>query len=173
MKTLIRKYITIIFLNLLLIFSGYSQSISPTVIASSGNYSTNSGYSLSSTIGELIVPTFSSSSYFLTQGFQQPSPKKVGINEYSSENFIINVYPNPAIDVIYIEINNAQNDDFIIEMYDLLGQRLNLNRYLENLSGTTICSISLEELPIAIYVLKIYTPDNRFQKSVKINKAYY
>jgi hypothetical protein len=58
-------------------------------------------------------------------------------------------------------------------MYDLLGQRLNLSRYLENLSGNTTCSISLEELPIAIYILKIYTPDNRFQKSIKINKAYY
>lgn len=173
MKTLIWKYTTIISLNILLIFSGYAQSTSPTVIASSGNYSTNSGYSLSSTMGELIVPTFSSPFYFLTQGFQQPTPKKVGVVEYSSEDFIINVYPNPAIDVIYIDINNAQNDNFVIEMYDLLGQRLNLSRFLENISGNTTCSISLEELPIAIYLLKIYSTDNRFQKSIKINKAYY
>jgi hypothetical protein len=49
-----------------------SQSLSPTVIASSGGYFTGTGASLSWTLGEIVTETFSNGSYILTQGFQQP-----------------------------------------------------------------------------------------------------
>ena len=48
-------------------------SITPTVIGSSGNYSTNGNISISSTTGECIVPTVQNGPIILTQGFQQPS----------------------------------------------------------------------------------------------------
>jgi len=51
----------------------FSQQISRHVLASGGNYSTASGISLSSTIGEPMVATLTSASNVLTQGFQQPS----------------------------------------------------------------------------------------------------
>jgi gliding motility-associated-like protein len=55
---------------------GYGQisSITPVLIGSSGNFSTNGGIMLSSSIGEVIVPTVTNGGYILTQGFQQPSP---------------------------------------------------------------------------------------------------
>ena len=55
------------------IFS-FSQQISRYVVASGGNYSTDSlGNSLSLTIGEPMVATFIGTGLVLTQGFQQPS----------------------------------------------------------------------------------------------------
>ncbi|CAN5336803.1 hypothetical protein BH09BAC5_BH09BAC5_13050 [soil metagenome] len=48
-------------------------SITPMLIGSTGNYSSNGGYTLSSSTGEPIVPTTANGNYILTQGFQQPS----------------------------------------------------------------------------------------------------
>jgi len=49
----------------------FSQQLSRYVVSSGGNYSTNGGYSNSSTIGETMVTTLTSASNSLTQGFQQ------------------------------------------------------------------------------------------------------
>ena len=49
----------------------FSQQLSRYVVSSGGNYSTNGGYSNSSSIGESMVTTLSAGSYVLTQGFQQ------------------------------------------------------------------------------------------------------
>jgi hypothetical protein len=49
-----------------------AQSLSPTVIASAGDYSTGNGVSLSWTLGEMATETFSNGGYTLNQGFQQP-----------------------------------------------------------------------------------------------------
>lgn len=48
-------------------------TITPQLISTTGNYSSAGGISLSSSVGELAVQTFFSSSHILTQGFQQPS----------------------------------------------------------------------------------------------------
>jgi hypothetical protein len=52
----------------------FSQQLSRYVVSSGGNYSTNGGYSNSSTIGESMVTTLTSASNILTQGFQQSFP---------------------------------------------------------------------------------------------------
>ncbi|HEU4717296.1 MAG TPA: gliding motility-associated C-terminal domain-containing protein [Bacteroidia bacterium] len=48
-------------------------SISPVLVGSTGNFSSNGGLMLSSSTGEVIVPTTANGAYILTQGFQQPS----------------------------------------------------------------------------------------------------
>lgn len=50
-------------------------SITPQLIGSTGNFSSNAGISLSASTGELAVQTFFSSNHFVTQGFQQPQQK--------------------------------------------------------------------------------------------------
>ena len=64
-----------------------NTEISNNVIASGGNYSINSGFTISSTIGEAITTTLSSGSNILTQGFQQsyntctsPVPSGLSVN---------------------------------------------------------------------------------------------
>lgn len=89
--------------KLLLLFTvifafGYSnaQSLSPTVIASQGDYFWSPAVSVAWTLGEVMSETYSSSNYFLTQGFHQPdirsdisfdffngfSPNGDGINDW-------------------------------------------------------------------------------------------
>lgn len=51
----------------------YAQmQLTPVLVGSAGNYSTWPGGSLSASVGEPVISTFSSSAIFLTQGFHQP-----------------------------------------------------------------------------------------------------
>jgi hypothetical protein len=64
----------------------FSQQISRYVVASGGNYSASSGISLSLTIGEPMVATFTGMGLVLTQGFQQPSTTS-GCTDSVSTNY--------------------------------------------------------------------------------------
>ena len=62
------------FILLLYALSAGAQSTTPTVVASSGGFFSNTAGMLSFTVGELAaVTTLSSPNNYLTQGFQQPS----------------------------------------------------------------------------------------------------
>lgn len=51
-----------------------AQSLSPVLVGSSGNFSSNSNFSISSSVGEAVITTVGPvSNTYLTQGFQQPS----------------------------------------------------------------------------------------------------
>jgi len=66
------KKFSIIIIGGLLSFAVAAQSLSPEVIASSGDYYENANASLSWTLGEIATETYSGGSNILTQGFQQP-----------------------------------------------------------------------------------------------------
>jgi gliding motility-associated-like protein len=54
-------------------------SLTPQLIGTSGGWSTSGNYSLSASVGEVVIPTFSTVSYILTQGFQQPAASLVAL----------------------------------------------------------------------------------------------
>ena len=66
------KKLNIITIALLLSLTVAAQSLSPEVIASSGDYYENANASLSWTLGEIATETYSYGNNILTQGFQQP-----------------------------------------------------------------------------------------------------
>ena len=58
-----------------------AQSVSPQVVASSGDYYQGANASLSWTLGEIATETYSNGSVILTQGFQQPVTVSItGVN---------------------------------------------------------------------------------------------
>ena len=65
------KKLPLLFLGLILNCLTFGQSISPEVIASSGDHFTGTDAQLSWTIGELVIDTYTNGSTQLTQGFHQ------------------------------------------------------------------------------------------------------
>ena len=65
------KKISMIIIGGLLSVAVTAQSVSPEVIASSGDYYENSNGSLSWTLGEIATETYTAGNIILTQGFQQ------------------------------------------------------------------------------------------------------
>lgn len=78
MKSRMKKVLTAcIVLMTGVLYAQVPGSLSPVLIGSSGNYSTSGNITLSSSVGECIVPTVQSGPVILTQGFQQPSANGV------------------------------------------------------------------------------------------------
>jgi hypothetical protein len=103
-----------------------AQMLTPTVIASTGGFSSNANGSLSYTVGEMtMVQTFSASGNILTQGFQQPNESVTGLLELTQDDFgSFVVYPNPSVDNTWYGFELPEAGRVVISLYDELGQRI-------------------------------------------------
>ncbi len=160
----------IIFISsfILISFLVRSQEISTELISTAGNYFTNSEYQLEWTVGEVITEQFSSDEFVLTQGFQQGDVEVTAINEISSENFDIKIFPNPATDFLSV-VSNEKNIDFKISISDITGKKI-INLSEKNISNTF--QINISDLTSGIYFLKIVSSLNKNLKIYKIIKKY-
>jgi hypothetical protein len=159
--------------SILIVISGitysYSQSLTPTVIASAGNYYENGNLSLSYTLGELAVSTLSNANLILTQGFQQPSLIINSVNNPGQIDWSIIAYPNPVADYLNVSFNFNDNQDIVLELSDITGKKVYLERY-NNLIGIEEKSINFSNLKSGIYILSIYNPQKTLIRTVKIQK---
>ncbi len=97
-----------------------AQSLSPNVISSSGTSFNNGTSQLDWTLGEPITAAFNSSGTAITEGFHQPDLVVTSINNMES-CYTVNVFPNPAIDVLQIQFHNL-NETVFIELFDAKGK---------------------------------------------------
>lgn len=111
----------------------YSQ-LELQVIAGSGGYAENGSYSMSYTVGEAVIPTATSASYHLTQGFQQGYLFVLSVDEFETP-IDISVYPNPARDIL----NISASENTRMSVYDMQGK---LVRTLDILSSLTTLDVS-------------------------------
>jgi hypothetical protein len=141
------------------IISAHSQSLSPTVIASAGGYSSVSGTSLSYTVGELAaVQTFKDSSgrYILTQGFQQPNDIINGlldIDKGADGSFC--VYPIPAQTIEYYGYEFAEPGKVEVSMYNIAGQRMDYTLSETYDSGKLVHSFDCSSYASGNYILTV------------------
>jgi len=115
-NVLIRR-LPLLFLAQALVTATYSQAISRYVISAYGDNYDNNFQSVQATVGEPAIFTFSdNSTFFLTEGFQQPSPSERPPEEYLVK---LEVYPNPASDIIKVRFFVRDIDDFTIRIFDM------------------------------------------------------
>ncbi len=143
----------------------FSQTLSPEIITTSGDYYTNPYSSLSVTIGEPLTETISDSSVILTQGFQQSSYVITVIEEILSDNFKVKVYPNPATDYINIDFNIKDHSDILIQLSDANGRIL----LKENINSESFSKkLNLNIYAAGTYFLRLTSED--YSKTYKIVK---
>lgn len=125
------------------------------VIASAGgfNKSADNTISISWTLGETIVPTFTSQdgSLILTHGFQQ---KLIitAIEENLEEPVKVNIYPNPASEQVNIQFESATDKEILLYLLDSQG-RVVITDKIEVASIDK--TIILQDLPAGIYYLRL------------------
>ena len=163
MKRLLSLILPVFFTHMVI-----SQSINPEVITSSGNYFKGANYSLSWTLGECVIETFSNSNYTLTQGFQQTWFKVGTLVKYPELNLNIKVYPNPASDFIWLDCGNATSsiNALKVELVDIHGRIL----YGKNLTEERQ-QMSLRGLSQSVYFIRVTNRKNRLVKSFIIQKV--
>ena len=102
-----------------------AQSISPQVFSTTGDYYTASTSSLSWTMGEPLIDTYSNSQSMLTQGFQQPSfSLTTDIIDASELKLDIEVFPNPFNYFLTIKTKDATQEISSIVLIDVSGKEI-------------------------------------------------
>lgn len=83
----------------------------------------------------------------------------VGLRDIENENNI-SIYPNPANDIISLEINNSNNKDLTLDIYNILGKKVRTEKISNNQN-----QINVKDLNNGTYILEIKT-----NEWTKINK---
>lgn len=145
-----------------------AQSISNEVIASSGDYYENDVATLSWTLGEPVIETFSSDEVILTQGFQQSYYQVVAVKDLNTDSYNVRLFPVPAVDYVNLEVTTPEEDiSLIVEMFDATGtlvyeQQIQTPVFLEK--------INLNKYQSGMFFLKVQNTLNKQVKSFKIIK---
>lgn len=160
----------ILFYFVLIVFSdAFSQvAIQNNVLASGGDYFSNTNSGIEYTFGEPFTSNFANTEQ-ITQGFHQPSRNKLvvtnpgpvgnaGIN--ALENNFILLYPNPFTDLL--NIDNRYPESLQLHIYDISGRLINTFT-IEAL----VSFINLSELSSGSYRLAFYIKNEMvFEQSI-------
>ncbi len=157
--------------KLLFLFSGMllwgsvvlGQTIQNSVIASTGASTSSGNVKMDYTLGEVVVETFSAGGNTLTQGFHQTNLTLVAIE--NPELFTdISIYPNPASEVMNVDIPSGYSL-LDISLYDVTGKLiLNKNQASEKLT------IDVATMASGTYYLQVVNPQNKQLKTFKLVK---
>ncbi len=135
------------------------------VIATGGDYNSNSSGSVSYTIGELATASYTSGDIVLLEGFQSGSIEIADVIDLINVDFAISAYPNPVVAELKLIIENAQGKSLQYQVFDINGKLLK-----QNLIEADETTISFSNMVIAIYVVKVIDAKKAEIKSFTIVK---
>ena len=160
-------------LMLVLAGSARAQSLTPTVVATAGNYATGSSHTLSYTIGELAVTTLTSANNHLTQGFQQPEDKAVGVTQLQLPNVQVTLYPNPASETLnlWIKCNGNTCENLTVSIHDLLGRQISVPGELQTNGNELLYAFNLKSLAASMYFVRLQDAGSSLSQIIKFNKT--
>ena len=130
------------------------------VIPSSGGNIIGSGGNVSYSVGQIFHTTNSGINGSTAQGVQQPYEISV-VSVIEAKNEIrldCSVYPNPAKEMITLEINNYKADNLSFQLYNISGVILE-NRKIKSKETT----IQMKEFIPSTYFLKVMEENNEIK----------
>lgn len=146
-------------------FSASGLEAQESIMASGGN-ALGTGGSVSYSVGQTLYKTYTGSNATLSEGVQQPFEISVvlSIETPNAINAIINVFPNPANDMISLNVENYDATHLTYQLIDESG------RVMENtnLSGN-LTPIIMRNLSAGIYFIRV-SDANNVVKTFKIIK---
>ena len=145
MRPLIPMLLSIIFANQL------NAQIRQEVIASAGGNSTMEGMSVSWTLGETVIPTFTKGNLILSQGYQHQLII-TSVKEPLRTVIDIKVFPNPAGDVLNIQLGAPANGETSLKLIDYQGNILKME-IIE--STVSVKQVNMQGIPAGIYYLRM------------------
>lgn len=138
--------------HIILLIAGFLPSVLfaqlHDVVAASGGSMTSGGKNLSFTLGEVMVTTLTTATVSLTQGFQQPGIIVTGTDE-GVPGLQVEAWPNPVRTAVHLAA--APGLLLHYKLFDMNGILVDQNALVE-----AETDISFEDLPPAVYLLKVY-----------------
>lgn len=144
-----------------------AQSVSPDVLATAGEFYSNSSGSISWTMGEPMGETYTNTNNILTQGFQQPWDFGTNVTSGSAP-VNADVYPNPTADVVHLQFGDNSNGQYVIEVYNTLGQQMSATQFTA--APSSQATVSLAEFANGVYFVTVHKVDGSETSTFKITK---
>ena len=167
--------VSLVLMGIVSIFTIKAQTLSPTVISSSGGFYTSSNAMLSFTVAEMtMVQTFTTSGNILTQGFQQPEDYTIGIPEVPISDASVLIYPTPTNGSFTLSYLNNDNSETTINIYNLVGQIV-LTKTASQVNGLNTVNFDISSFSQGIYMLGLTLTNSKGEKRTdfhKINLIY-
>lgn len=119
-----------------------------------------------------VGPTFygtkvASSVTSITEAVTQYSPVTSSISESDFEELNVSVYPNPAGDLIAVQIKGLLKEDLIVKLFDLSGKLIAESGITK---GSTIAYFDTRTYYSGMYLLKVSKGDMELSRKVSINR---
>ena len=112
---------------------------------------------------------FSISGFTLAQN--EMAESREGLQPFQGDKLVINkieIYPNPAVQNVYIKIENSELESLEIEMFNIIGNSIRFE--YEEITKDNF-KINVEEFPPGYYLLVIKDPITRFSQAFKFHKV--
>ena len=90
-----------------------------------------------------------------------------GISEAEFNNLGINVFPNPASDLIAIQLSGLVDEDFKVELLDLSGRLISATQISK---GSTIAYFDVQTIYAGTYLVKISNDEHQTSRRVVVMK---
>lgn len=130
-----------------------AQTSSPEVISSGGGFTTAVGFSNSYTIGQGSLPeTFTTGTFMLTQGFQQPPDVSLGFAP-TFDAFSFETFPNPTSGQLFLEYDLDNASEVTVEVFDVLGQSV-FTETSSRATGHQLQSVNISDQANGIYFVR-------------------
>jgi hypothetical protein len=121
------------------------------IITAGGDYFSNINGSVSITMGETVIETFSGEANMLTNGFQQSKLIALFMEEPVKFGLTVTASPNPVKELISIKVDHETDEHFSFKLYDHSG-KLFLKDNFES-PGT---DIRFNQYSAGFYMLNIF-----------------
>lgn len=144
------------------------QSVMPDVVASAGDFFSNSQGMIQWTIGEPMSETYANANNFLTQGFHQTGIDPVGIEQQVIGN--LSLFPNPSSDQVTLQFDAESSGTYTVEIYNALGQQLS-SRQLNIMPGGYRHDITVRDYTDGIYFVTVRKVGTDATASFRVNKV--
>lgn len=164
------KQLVIILFTIGLPFMGMGQSLERDVIATSGGFESSANMSLSYTVGEAVVETYSQSSLILTQGFQQPLPQSSSGIERPEPKLSVSAYPNPTTDQVILEMEAPKKQTLSIRVLNFQGKVLETPFERQVFNGKTRFQVNMAGYGPGTYILRLTNNQGERIHTVEVQK---
>jgi len=159
-----KKLLTIVMLLCKFAFV-HGQVTPQDLISPVGDSFENSLYQLDWSIGELSIETYSDTINILTQGFHQGNYSITVVEQVKDLECEINVFPNPATDLITIKLSNNSYNSLSYNLVDINGKILIVDHLASNQN-----QIDIKTLTVGSYFFNIIS-NGKSLKTFKIIKS--
>ncbi len=154
---------TIVLSFTLLFVTSYirGQSISPSTLNGTGGSKVIGTDTYEWSVAEMtLVNTASASNIIVTQGVLQPAPPPTGIKTENMLTRSLQVYPNPASHIVYLQYNFPTTGKLNYVLQDITGKLIS-RKEIATAAGQNKEELNLGGLANASYMLYIsYEPTN-------------